>query len=152
MGRIDVDRLWCHNCKRRLNGSAVFVPLEEGPERCTHIIARPHCQVCKSFADMPTHVALVCSICGFKAYMPDWLARRQGGSDWLCSRKCYARRKRKDNHWKQRTCEACGEVFTASRKDARACSAKCRQLLYRRRRALTREAEAMADHRTADHP
>jgi predicted nucleic acid-binding Zn ribbon protein len=35
---------------------------------------------------------------------------------------------------RQKVCEVCGKEFTATRRDAKTCSARCKQEAYRQRR------------------
>jgi hypothetical protein len=57
----------------------------------------------------------------------------------LCSdpcRRAYQNQVRKERRTEERNkvCEVCGEEFTATRRDAKTCSARCKQKAYRQRR------------------
>jgi hypothetical protein len=43
-------------------------------------------------------------------------------------------RKEKRSEEREKVCEVCGEVFTATRRDAKTCSARCKQKSYRQRK------------------
>jgi hypothetical protein len=43
-------------------------------------------------------------------------------------------RKEKRSEERKKICEVCGEVFTATRRDAKTCSERCKQKVYRRRK------------------
>jgi hypothetical protein len=47
-------------------------------------------------------------------------------------------RKEKRTEERKKVCEACGEEFTASRRDQKTCSDGCRQKAYRRRNKESR--------------
>jgi hypothetical protein len=115
-----------------------------GLAKKTWVRVRPLCRSCYTFADTLDKAVLVCAGCGFKAHVPEWFAHRlvrwtarygYDYSEWTCSPRCYARKQRKGNRWKGRTCEVCGEAFTSARADASTCSSACRQKRYRRSRA-----------------
>lgn len=49
---------------------------------------------------------------------------------WFCCGRCQVwayrlARKAKSQHLREKTCEACGEPFTADRTDAKTCSSAC---------------------------
>jgi hypothetical protein len=141
MARINLDSVCCHHCRRPFDDIAVWVEIEQPDifdpsKRCK--VWKPACRTCYTFADMRRAKELfVCAGCGLKAHMP-WQVRNwfavSVSKPWVCSPRCSARQRRKDRHWKQRTCEACNKPFTSARKDARLCSNRCRQWTYRRRR------------------
>jgi hypothetical protein len=143
MARINVDDVSCASCQRPFEDIAVWREQEEEGyfSKTLHTVAKPLCRRCYAFADMQNaDMQLVCNGCGLKAHVPEWLARRQvpwtpkanyDYTQWACSPRCRERQRRKDRRWKQKTCEACHQPFTATRIDARFCSAKCRQWHYR---------------------
>jgi hypothetical protein len=56
----------------------------------------------------------------------------------FCSRQCSSAyynqlRNERNARAREKVCESCGEAFTATRRDARTCSAACRQRAYRKR-------------------
>jgi predicted nucleic acid-binding Zn ribbon protein len=67
-----------------------------------------------------------------------------------CSYQCSYRRKLKHQSERKRvehepiTCAVCGEMFTPTRSDAKTCSGKCRQKLYREARARRGAAPTQA--------
>ncbi len=159
MARINIDDCCCHNCEQPLDDIGVWVevlePLSDWelrvrswamkpgqqmePGQQMKTVTRPLCRKCYTFADMQATVQLVCDGCGFKAVVPKWLEQRfrlthgYDYADWVCSRRCWMRRHRKDRHWKSRICEVCGEHFDSTRVDARFCSNQYRQRQYRQR-------------------
>ncbi len=57
----------------------------------------------------------------------------------LCSDTCkeaFRNQTRRDRRAveREKVCEVCGQGFTATRKDAKTCSGKCKQVAYRRRK------------------
>jgi predicted nucleic acid-binding Zn ribbon protein len=85
-----------------------------------------------------------CAGCGRDVYLGT-----TGRLGVVCSERCRtrvfnahhsAKRKARRAQAREKTCEVCGEAFTASRRDAKTCSAACKQKVYRekRRNGVTR--------------
>src|SRR6516164_2287884 len=81
-----------------------------------------------------------CETCGRMMYLDGYHSfhRRR---PLTCSYQCNCRRKLKHQSERKRVehesikCAGCGEMFTPTRDDAKTCSGKCRQKLYRETRA-----------------
>ena len=73
----------------------------------------------------------MCGACGRTVFKETRYARRH----FFCCRSCeaayYTRQRRRPKE--EKACEVCGEPFTATRRDAKTCSAACKQKKYRQR-------------------
>jgi hypothetical protein len=80
-----------------------------------------------------------CQWCGGQVFCTGgWAARRMLPRKKYCSGRCsidayLARRRERRAQAREKTCEVCAKEFTAKRRDAKTCSAACKQKAYRRR-------------------
>ena len=74
-----------------------------------------------------------CAGCGLDLSVPHLYGQP---SAKVCSRACLHRALRKSKRPKQRVCGTCKTPFISSRRDARFCSAACRQWAYRLRSSV----------------
>ena len=121
----------CTQCKRPIKTGEAFTQLREDDVSWMGGIAHPkraYCLECKP--PRPRMDSAHCAHCGRPIYA--YLRFMQKAyCDWACERLYWlgywreARRMKAVTHYLN--CAQCGEPFTAKRKDARYCSAKCRQ-------------------------
>jgi hypothetical protein len=79
-----------------------------------------------------------CPGCGRNVVVEESAARYRRRQHLICSQRCqytYHNKQRSERTQKARekTCEVCGEGFTAKRSDTKTCSSRCRQKAYRKR-------------------
>jgi endogenous inhibitor of DNA gyrase (YacG/DUF329 family) len=88
----------------------------------------------------PPAVPKPCAGCGRDVYFAGEGNKLGAYCSDRCSRITFnryhaAKRKANRQRYLAKTCEVCGEEFTAKRVDAKTCSPACKQKAYRRRRA-----------------
>ena len=79
--------------------------------------------------DVYSHKA-PCKTCGREVFFVSSSANFTGTA--FCSKTCKSQHQAREVS-RNRTCEICGEEFTATRSDAKTCSPACRQKAHRRR-------------------
>jgi hypothetical protein len=128
----------CTSCGRALGPrAAVFVAGQSQKQTRGHAVCRNCKPVETEWGGKPHWRSFACERCGRRVHY--CYGREYRYCTYRCARTIWTQqaterrsRYRAEHRIKRLTCESCGSTFTATRSDARCCSATCRQRAHRK--------------------
>lgn len=162
-GNRNAERTWdlrwtaarCFRCDRDLTAGPVWrmrddVPRGERDQRIGYKAVLPFCEACarddwrmrNPYYSRAPAAAAPCVVCGRMVVQTEPRARHHACSEQCAVAARAAIRRERAAQRRQRHCQRCGAVFTATRSHAEYCSAACRQVAYRTRKTQAAREKA----------